>query len=256
MTAEHPFAPSAISRAEIAATAISDLFRGSGEILASGIGIIPGIGVRLARLTHSPELLLSDGEATLFADTPAIDEPFREPECHFPYRTLFELMQGGKRHVVMGAAQIDRHGNQNLSAIGDRNRPTKQLLGARAAATNTATHAVSYFVPRHLPRVFVERVDIITGVGMPVTSGASRYHDLRSVVTNLGVFDFAGPGHTLRAVSLHPGVSTEEVREATGFPLTVPDDIPITRSPDKEELRLIRERIDPRSIREREVPNP
>lgn len=243
------------TRAEVAAAAISDLFRGSGEILASPIGTVPSIGVRLARLTHSPDLLLSDGEATLFADTPAIDEPFAEPEGYFPYSRLFELMQGGRRHVVMGAAQIDRHGNQNLSAIGPRDQPRKQLLGARAAATNSVTHAVSYWVAKHQPRVFVDRVDIITGVGRPTTSGAKRFHDLRRVVTNLGVFDLSGPGRSLAIVSLHPGVSLDEAQSATGFPLHAAASVPTTRQPDAHELELIRRRIDPRNLREREVPS-
>lgn len=244
------------TRAEIAATAISGLFVDSGEIMASPVGVIPGIGVRLARLTHAPQLLMSDGEATLFADTPAVDEPFTEPEGHLPYRLLFEVMQNGKRHVVMGAAQLDQHGNQNLSAIGDRNQPTKQLLGARAAGTNTVTHAVSYWIAKHTPRVFVPKVDIITGVGVPTTSGAQRYHDLRRVVTNLGVFDFSGPGHTLSIVSAHPGVDVAEIQAATSFDVHVADDICETRVPNPEELALIRDRIDPRNLREREVPTP
>lgn len=244
------------TRAEIAATAVGDLFIGAGEIFASPIGLVPAVGVRLARLTHAPELLLSDGEATLYADTPAVDEPFREPEGHFPYGRLFELMQGGKRHVVMGAAQIDRHGNQNLSAIGDRDRPSRQLLGARAAATNTVTHTVSYFVARHQPRVFVEHVDVVTGVGVPTTSGARRFHDLRRVITDLGVFDFSGPGHTMSIVSLHPGVTVEAAQAATGFALHVPDRLERTRIPSAAELTLIRERIDPRALREREIPDP
>lgn len=243
------------TRAEVAATAISDLFRDSGEILGSGIGVIPQIGVRLARLTHAPELLMSDGETTLFADTPAIDEPFLEPECYFPYSRLFELMQGGKRHVVMGAAQIDMRGNQNLSAIGPRERPTRQLLGARAAATNTVTHRVSYFVARHLPRVFVQNVDIVTGVGAPSTLSGRAHHDLRQVVTNLGVFDFSGPGHTMHVVSLHPGVTRDEVAAATSFPLHYGPKLGATRVPNDTEIALIRERIDPRNLRAREVPD-
>lgn len=243
-----------ISRSEVIATAFSDLFRGSGEILASPIGLLPSLGARLAKLTHSPELLLSDGEATIFADVPALGEPFSEPEGHLPYRLLFELMQNGKRHVVMGAAQIDQHGNQNLSAIGDRDRPTKQLLGARAASMNTASHAVSYWVARHQPRVFVDRVDVITGVGQPHTSGAKTHHDLRRVVSNLGVFDFSGPGGSMHVISLHPGVTRENAQAATSFPLHFGDETPVTRDPHPEELTLIRERLDPNNLREREVP--
>lgn len=246
--------PDEVTRAEVIVTAVSDLFRGAGEILASPIGVIPGIGVRLARLTHSPELLLSDGESTLFADTPAIDRPFAQPEGYLPYSKLFNQIFRGKRYVIMGAAQIDRYGNQNLSAIGRRDQPTKQLLGARAAATNSVSHAVSYWVPRHLPRVFVPRVDIITGVGAPTTSGARKYHDLRYVISELGVFDFSGPDGSMSVVTLHPGVSLDRVMAQTGFPLALPISEPATtRLPTPDELTLIRERIDPRNKRDKEV---
>lgn len=245
------------SRAEIAATACSDLFRGAGAILASPTGIIPSIGARLARLTHTPELLLSDGEATLFADTPAIGQPFRTRDGSLSYRALFELIQSGRRHVIMGAAQIDRHGNQNLSAIGPREQPTRQLLGARAAAANTLHHATSYFVARHQPRVFVEHVDIVTGVGAARAHAlgiAGRFHDVRAVITDLAVLDFSGPGDTLALRSVHPGVDVDTVIAATGCELHVPAHVPETRTPDPAELTLIRERIDPDRHREREIP--
>jgi acyl CoA:acetate/3-ketoacid CoA transferase beta subunit len=243
------------SRAEVAVVACSDLFRGAGTILASTVGVIPTIGARLARLTHAPDLLLSDGEATLYADTPAVDEPFREPEAPLPYARLFELIARGRRHVVMGAAQIDRHGDQNLSAIGDRDRPVRQLLGARAAATNTINHATSYWIARHSPRVFVEQVDVVTGVGpaRARAAGAARFHDLRRIVTDLAVLDFTGPDGSVALASLHPGVALDRVVAATGFTLHIPADVPTTRLPTDEELRLVRERLDPRGLRDREV---
>ncbi|MCT1476799.1 CoA-transferase [Microbacterium sp. p3-SID336] len=243
------------TRAEVAAAACSDLFRGAGAVLASTVGVVPTLGARLARLTHAHALLLSDGEATLYADTPAVDEPFREPEAPLPYAQLFELIARGRRHVVMGAAQLDRHGDQNLSAIGDRDRPTRQLLGARAAATNTANHATSYWVARHSPRVFVERVDVVTGVGpaRARAEGADRFHDVRRIVTDLAVLDLTGPGGTVALHSVHPGVTVAQVVAATGFPLHVPAEVPETRQPTAEELRLLRERLDPRGLRDREV---
>jgi acyl CoA:acetate/3-ketoacid CoA transferase beta subunit len=243
------------SRAEIAVIACSELFRGAGAVLASTVGIVPTIGARLARLTHAPELLLSDGEATLYADTPAVDEPFREPEAPLPYARLFELIARGRRHVVMGAAQIDRYGNQNLSAIGDRDRPARQLLGARAAATNTVNHATSYWIARHSPRVFVEQVDVVTGVGpaRARAAGVDRFQDLRRIVTDLAVLDFTGPGGTVALASLHPGITITQVVEATGFALHIPADVPQTRLPTDEELRLVRERLDPHGLRDREV---
>ena len=84
-------------------------------------------------------------------------------------------------------------------------------------------HPTSYWLPRHSTRALVERVDMVSGVGNDSAAaggpGASRFHDLRRLVTNLGVFDWDGPEGTMRIVSLHPGVSREEVAEATGFEL-------------------------------------
>ncbi len=237
------------TRSEIAATACSDLFRGAGEILASPTGVIPTIGARLARLTHAPDLMLTDGEATILADTPAVDRPSEQSEGLLPYAALFELIAHGRRHVVMGAPQLDRFGNQNLSAIGSHDKPTRQLLGARAASTNTLNHRTSYWVPRHTPRVFVDRVDFVSGVGNDRAVGA-RFHDLHRVVTDLGVFDFSGPDGSMAVVSLHPGVELEAAIAATGFPLHLPEAVTVTRYPDPDELELIRRTIDPRSTRE------
>lgn len=244
-----------ITRAEVAAAACSDLFRGAGAVLASSFGVIPTIGARLARLTHAPELLLSDGEATLYADTPAVDRPFTQPEGHLPYAKLFELIATGRRHVIMGAPQLDRFGNQNLSSIGDRDRPTRQLVGPRGAATNTSNHATSYFVPRHAPRVFVPAVDVVTGVGSDNAARAGlRFHDVRAIVTDLAVLDLSGPDGTMALVSVHPGVEVDEVVAATGFALHVPAEVARTRQPDAGELELIRTVLDPRGLREREIP--
>jgi hypothetical protein len=75
------------------------------------------------------------------------------------------------------------------------------------------------------------------------------------VVTNLGVFDFDGPGHTMRLVSVHPGVTVDEVRAASGCDVHVAGEVPETRLPTMEELVLVREVLDPKGLRDREVPS-
>jgi len=154
----------------------------------------------------------------------------------------------GRRHVMMGAAQIDRYGNQNISCIGDWARPKAQLLGVRGAPGNTVNHPVSYWVPRHSRRVFVEHVDMVCGVGYD--RGAV---DLRVVVTNLAVLDFQAPDHAMRLRSVHPGVKVADVLKETGFELVVPANVPTSRLPAAAELDLIR-RLDPDQAREAEVP--
>lgn len=89
---------------------------------------------------------------------------------------------------------------------------------------------------------------------MVTGAAATDAHDLRRVVTDLGVLDFQGPGHTLRLVSVHPGVTVEEVRDNTGFDLPTPaDGVGRTRDPTDHELHLLRGVLDPDGLREREV---
>jgi acyl CoA:acetate/3-ketoacid CoA transferase beta subunit len=234
------------TRAEVCIAACAEAWRGDGAILASPMGLIPVLGARLARLTFEPGLLLTDGEAYLV-------DADGEIEGWMPYREVFTMLAAGRRHVMMGAAQIDRHGNQNISAIGDWKRPKAQLLGVRGAPGNTVNHPVSYWIPRHSTRVFTPRVDMVSGVGYD--RGA---YELRLVVTNLAVLDFGlgsgeRAGRVMRLRSVHPGVEVAEVAAATGFPLAVPAEVPVTRVPTDEELGLIRERLDPDGAREREL---
>lgn len=248
----------AVTRAEYCVVACAEAWRDAGEVLASPMGTVPTIGARLARLTFSPDLLLTDGEALLVGDVPALGASAEVVEGWLPYRQHLALVATGRRHVMMGATQLDRYGNQNISCIGDWARPTRQLLGVRGAPVNTLNNPTSYWVPRHSRRVFVERVDMVCGVGYDRAAAAgpsaSRHHRIADVVSDLGVFDFRTPDRTMRLRSLHPGVTVGQVVEATGFPLHVPDRVPCTREPAPAELRLIREVIDPKALREREVP--
>ncbi|MEU3922610.1 CoA-transferase [Streptomyces sp. NPDC029004] len=234
-----------ISRSEYCVIACAEAWRDNGEVLASPMGLIPSVGARLARATFSPDLLMTDGEAMLVG-------PDGTTEGWLPYRQHLALVTGGKRHVMMGASQIDRYGNQNISCIGAWERPTRQLLGVRGAPVNTLNNPVSYWVPRHSLRVFVERVDMVCGVGYDRAAGA-RHHRIPRVVSDLGVFDFETEDRAMRLASVHPGVTVEQIRRATGFALTIPDGVPHTREPTAAELRLIREVIDPKGLREREV---
>ncbi len=221
--------------------ACAEAWRGDGAILASPMGLIPSLGARLARLTFAPDLLLTDGEAYLL-------DADGQVEGWLPYAKVFTMLAAGRRHVMMGAAQIDRYGNQNISCIGDWKRPKAQLLGVRGAPGNTVNHPVSYWIPRHSPRVFTSAVDMVCGVGYD--RGAC---ELRVVVTNLAVLDFGTPERVMRLRSVHPGVQVGDVLAATGFPLVIPDQVPVTRTPTAAELDLIRTRLDPGATREREL---
>lgn len=248
-----------VTRAEVCAVAIAEAFRGDGEILASPIGNLPAIGARLAKLTFEPDLLMSDGISMLLASVPPVGAKGPAPvvEGWVPYRTIFDIVWSGRRHVMMGATQIDRFGNQNIACIGPFEKPKAQLLGMRGAPGNTINHKTSYWIPNHGPKSFVAKVDVVSGVGYDraaaLGKAGSRFHNIRRVISNLGVFDFDTPDHSMRVVSVHPGVKVDEVVQNTGFALNVPATVPETRLPTDEELRLIREVIDPNGVGNKEL---
>jgi acyl CoA:acetate/3-ketoacid CoA transferase beta subunit len=248
-----------LTRAESCVIACADAWLGAGEVMASPFGTIPSLGARLAKLTFAPDLVLTDGEAALMVGAPAITTAAADlvREAAMPYRSVFDVVWSGRRHIMMMASQIDRTGNQNISAIGDHHQPKVQLVGVRGAPGNSVNHPTSYWVPDHTVRTFVEQVDVVSGVGYARAAaagpGATRFHDIRRVVSNLGVFDFETPGRTMRLRSYHPGTTVDEIVAATGFDLIIPDDVAETRLPTPEELELLRTVLDPRALRDRDL---
>ena len=242
---------------EICAVACADAFRGDGEILASPIGVIPTIGARLAKATLAPDLLLTDGVASLAADVYPLGGAPKVIEGWMPYRAIFDLVWSGRRHVMMGASQIDRHGNQNIALIGAFEKPKAQLLGVRGAPGNTINHRTSYWIPAQSTRTFVPAVDFVSGVGYDRARAlgprSSRFHDVHRIVSDKGVFDFDTPDRSMRLRSIHPGVSVDDVVKSTGFPLTIPAQVEETRAPTDDELRWIREVIDPKGLGKKEL---
>jgi acyl CoA:acetate/3-ketoacid CoA transferase beta subunit len=250
------------TRAEVCAAAIADCFADDGEILANPIGTLPVIGGRLAKATVAPELVMTDGEALLVENIipVGVENPQKVVAGWNPYRTMFDVVWSGRRHVMMGASQLDRFGNQNFAFIGSHEAPRTQLLGMRGAPGNTINDITSYWIPSHTTRVFVPSVDVVSGIGYdrardlgPV---AGRFHHLARVVTNLCVLDFETPDNRMRLRSVHPGVAVDDVVGATGFGLAVDGDVPESRLPTDDELDWIRGRIDPNGLGEEEVPNP
>lgn len=251
----------AIRRANVCAIAIAETFRGDGEILANPIGVTPMIGGRLARATFEPDLMMTDSEATLIANDVAYgwgDD--KVIETWNPYRRMFDIVWSGRRHVMMTPVQIDKYANMNFAAIGGTAaQPKVQLLGFRGGPSNTISHTTSYWVPKHNAKTFTDHVDVVCGVGYDRAAAlgpeSARFHEIRRVISDLAVMDFATPDHRMRLASVHPGVTVGEVIEATGFDLVVDNDVPVTRLPTDDELRLLNDVIDPEGRRFREVPD-
>ena len=243
--------------------AIAEALRGDGESRCNPIGATPISGGRLARATFEPAMVMTDAVSVLAANPLPVgdDNAERLVEAWMPYRDMFDVVWSGRRHIVMGASQIDAHGNQNLAAIGDWRRPKAQLLGLRGAPGNLVNHATTYWVPNHSTRSFVPSVDVVSGPGYdrvaPLSAAIRAGHAIRRVVSHLAVMDFESSGsgggpRRMRLRSVHPGVTVDEVVEATGFELAVPDEVPESRLPTGEELHLIREVLDPQGYRKAE----
>jgi acyl CoA:acetate/3-ketoacid CoA transferase beta subunit len=226
--------------------------------MANPIGNIPMVGGRVAREVFEPDLVMTDGFALLVANAlpVGVDDADKVVEAWNPYRTMFDVVWSGRRHVVMGASQIDPYGNQNFAFIGDWAKPKSQLLGMRGAPGNTVQHTTSYWIPNHTPRVFVEQVDVVSGVGYDraarLSTFVQRHHEIRRVVTNLAVLDFVTPEHRMRLASVHPGVTVDDVVAATGFELVIDGEVPESRVPTDDEVAAI-ERVDPNGVRHQEL---
>ena len=241
-----------ISLAEICISAASKAWKDDGEILATGIGLIPRIAAGLAKLTQNPDLMMTDGETYLISEPAPMgkrDVSYDQVEGYMSYSRVFDNLWGGKRHAMVTPTQIDCFGQTNISAIGDYTSPNVQLLGVRGFPGNFINHKNSIFIPNHSVKTFVNgEVDMVSGMGYKNKQLSNGKFEIKVVVTNLGVFDFNGIDNSMQLLSLHPGASVDDVKLNTGFEISISSET-ITPMPSEEELTLIREVLDPKGIR-------
>ncbi len=230
---------------------------------------IPVSAFMLARLTHAPDLVwlasavglesrpervpASTLEAPLWRDSIMYVEQFGD---FWHYALNGRWLQ----KFCVGAAQLDRFGNANNSVIGSNyHRPKVRLPGTVGMGDmGSIGKLLYYWNPNHSPRSLVEKVDVVSCAGY--LGGGSERADLgltggpQLVVTNLCVLDFEPVTKHLRLQSVHPGVTVDQVQAATGFELLLPDgEVPVTTVPTAEQVRLIRDVIDPDGMRKREL---
>ena len=248
--------------AELMVVAASGAFAQDGEVLATGIGALPRLAASLSMLTENSDLMMTDSQAWLLSKPNPIsgrsagDE--QAQECWMGFSRIFDNVWSGRRHAMVGPTQIDRFGQANISALGGSyQQPKIQMLGVRGFPGNSISHANSFFVPAHSKRVFVDgECDVVASIGYNPARLPKGYSldeiDIRLIVTNLCVMDFGGDNHAIRLVSLHPGVTLQEVVDNTGFDLQIEANIPTTTAPTAAQLRLIAE-LDPQNLRARQL---
>ncbi len=225
-----------------------------------GVGL-PNIAVNLAKRTVAPDLELVY-EAGVFGARPArlplsIGDPTIVTGATAVV-SMFELfsfyLQGGLIDVgFLGAAQIDRFGNINTTVIGPYDRPTTRLPGSGGACEIAINARQVFVIMRQSARSFVEKIDFRTSPGN--LGGAEQAERIRReggwlgrgpsvVVTDLGIWHFDDDGE-MRLDSLHPGATLHEIHATIGWEPRIAPDLAITAAPSAEELRLIREELDP-----------
>jgi glutaconate CoA-transferase, subunit B len=252
-------AAAAFSKSEMMIVAAARELAGQ-RVCFVGVGL-PNIAVNLAKRTVAPELELVY-EAGVFGARPArlplsIGDPTIVTDATSVV-SMYELfsfyLQGGLIDVgFLGAAQIDRFGNINTTVIGEYESPVTRLPGSGGACEIAINARQVFVIMRQSKRSFVEHIDFRTSAGN--LGGAEDAERIRReqgwlgrgpsvVVTDLGIWHFDDGGE-MRLDSLHPGVKLEAVRAATGWEPGLAASLQETPAPTADELRLIREELDP-----------
>lgn len=219
---------------------------------------LPVLAMSLARKTHAPDMAYISGAGGVDPDVDRIYlssfDPRQNKDAvgYFGLHEVFDLAQRGELNVMfLGSAQIDLHGNTNLSVIGSIDNPKVRLPGGAASAfLMPITPKVVIWSTRHTSRTFVAEVDFVTGQGYNHRSKEQMKNEM-VIVSNLGVMNFKNPDRVMQIQSYHPGHSVDEIREKTGFKILVAPDVYETPAPGPAIIDII-SAMDPDVIRKSE----
>jgi len=221
----------------------------------SNCGLVGGV---LAKELYAPRLHLSMGAKGKSAFLNNVRYPFivgappeRFIETLMNMEEIYNIAGRGKWCILMQPVQVDKFGYMNLSLAGDMKKPSAVFVGSRGVPDNTVNAPrIMYFVPGHAARVFVDKVDFISGLGYGKErkEGTIKWGAPTKIITNLCVMDFEDGTGRVRLKSIHTGITLEQVKENTGFDLVHASPVPETAAPSDEELHMIREVIDPVGI--------
>jgi glutaconate CoA-transferase subunit B len=247
------------SSSEMMVVAASRLLR-DGDVVFVGIGQ-PNLACNLARRTHAPNLNMIYEAGVIGAQPARLPLSIGDPclvsgaasICSM-YEIFAFYLQNGKIDVgFLGGAQIDRFGNVNSTVIGPYDHPKVRLPGSGGSAEIAAWANRIYFMTPHQARRFPERCDFVTGAGFLSGRAERKAKGLRGggpheVVTDLGLMTPDPETGELVLTALHPGATVEQAIKNTGWPLKVAADLKTSEPPTDEELRLLREELDPTRI--------
>lgn len=236
-----------VARGHIMAAVLSHALR-DGEVVVMGANsLLPMAAARLAQLTHAPNLTLiagaSGGVNTLVEPLAPSSGDYANliAEAVLPFNEVLMLQMGRRTDVFFaGGIQIDRRGNCNLAFSGDPSRPELRGPGSAGLPWAQLSRRTILYATSHNKHIFVPKVDFVSSPGWPEDARAS-VSGPSLVVTPLAVMNFSPEGE-MRLVSVHSGVTVEEVADNTGFDLYIPEGgVPITPEPSSSELQLMRQ---------------
>lgn len=228
------------------------------ESVLVGVGV-PNLACNLAKRTHAPNLRMVYESGTIDSNPSSLPLSIGDPVLATGavgvvpmFEGFSKYLQGGRIDVgFLGGAQIDRYGNINSTVIGDYEDPTVRLPGSGGACEIASNAHRTLVITPHQKRRFPEEVDFVTSPGYVDGREGREELGLRggpeAIITDLAVMRFDENGE-LYAETLHPGVSRDEVQNATGWTLAFADDVGTTPTPDPEELRLLRGELDPNGV--------
>jgi glutaconate CoA-transferase, subunit B len=234
-------------------TVVASRFLNEGQVCFVGIGL-PSVAANLARLTHAPNLVLIYESGPIDTKPDVLPLSIGDGELAKTATTVVSTseifsywLQGGWIDVgFLGAAQVDKFANINTTVIGAYDRPKVRLPGAGGAPEIAASAKEVLIVLRQSRRAFVEKVEFITSAGF-LDGGDERSRlgipgaGPKAVITDLGVLTPDPKTKELTLTQIHPGVTLEQAKAATGWDLKASENLVTTEEPDPEDLRVLRD---------------
>ncbi len=215
-------------------------------------------GLRLAQMTHAPNLSFSYGGSgavnprlTYLPESLNGEDPLVRCDGVLSLEDVFDLEMNCRFDIMFASGmQIDQFGNVNLVCIGPHAKPKLRGPGTVGLEFAGCVKEIVYFFRSQTRHSFVPKVDFISAFGYGIGPGSRAEAGLAAnwgpklVVTNLAVMDFEERTCKMRLRSVHPGASVEQIKDNTAFDLVIPDQIVQTTLPTATELRLLRCEID------------
>jgi glutaconate CoA-transferase subunit B len=222
---------------------------------------IPMLAAALAQKTHAPNLMPVfefGGTGAKLEELPLGVGGSRSFYRALAASSICDVMEAAQRGLIMygfvGGAQIDPYGNLNSTIIGDHDKPKVRFPGSGGANDIGSLVWRTIAIMKHDARRFIEKVDFITTPGYLTGPGARERAGLPPgtgpyrVVTDLALMGFDDATKRMKLLALNPGVAIEQVKENTGFELIMPAKVDKNEPPTEEELRILREEIDPTKL--------